>query len=374
MPNSLHGEQNQSDDVTNDDISVALKVFTVCIRVLSLAILLVVFWYTMVFPSLELKDAPKLKIQEYLNQIDNAEKDQKEQKDQAILFWYIMVSPSLALKDDPQDQIRKYLIQLESSEKEQKDQAKELAKFDLEEKVYPEIQDRLTKVNDWLITKVVFAGALLGAFLLQLWWPFWSQNITKKRGKNHLNDFYEGLLRSPQACAVLGIACTVSLFMDLHIRRSLIIIQQLGTWAGEYAIPVLGGKITEFPGWEQFIRMPGDTPGMHLSLIDALQTGALGIITLVLFAFYHWTFQAVCMQKLDEFNRIIYWLIIGALFVFILGHRTSGNFKFTNYGFERPWFSDFWYFFIAWFVFAMILIFWDASGVLRRLRARPASS
>src|SRR3990172_3753607 len=91
-----------------------------------------------------------------------------------VLFWYIMVMPSLQLKDVVQDKLQERLRQLNEAELE-------LAKFDLEKKVYPEMQDRLTKVSDWLITKIVFAGALLGAFLLQLWWPFWSQGVRIKQ-------------------------------------------------------------------------------------------------------------------------------------------------------------------------------------------------
>src|SRR4051812_8028671 len=71
-----------------------------------------------------------------------------------ILFWYIMVAPSLEVK---QDTIKEFRTRWSSLDSLNKEQAKELARFDLEKKVYPEIQDRLTKVNDWLITKVVFA-------------------------------------------------------------------------------------------------------------------------------------------------------------------------------------------------------------------------
>jgi hypothetical protein len=32
------------------------------------------------------------------------------------------------------------------------------------------------RLNVQSTNKLLFAGGLLGAFLLQLWWPFWSQN------------------------------------------------------------------------------------------------------------------------------------------------------------------------------------------------------
>src|SRR5215218_7885869 len=110
------------------------------------------------------------------------------------------------MSDDLIPKLHEHLSQLDNSKK---GQAEKFARFDLEKKVYPEIQDRLTKVNDWLITKVVFAGALLGAFLLNLWWPYWSQNLSDEDRQARLDEFYRGLLKSNHTCAVLGIACTV---------------------------------------------------------------------------------------------------------------------------------------------------------------------
>jgi hypothetical protein len=273
-----------------------------------------------------------------------------------VLLWYIMIAPSLKLKDHLKDQLQSQYT----------NHAKDLAKFDLEKKVYPEIQGRSTKIDDWLITKIGLAGALLGAFLLHLWSPFWTRNIPIEQQEKYIANLYKELLQNPSTCAVLGIACTVSLFMDLHIRRSLIIIQQLGIWAGEYADPILGREVNGFLGWEQFIRMPSPDSGMHRSLVDAIQTGDLAIITIVLFAIYYWCFQRICIyQKLDEFNRLVYWVIIGVLLIFSLEHLTSGNLEFENY--NVPVFFSFWCFFFAWFVFSTILICWDASNRLRQM-------
>lgn len=146
------------------------------------------------------------------------------------LFSYIMVSPSLRLKTDPEAQLQLYLDNLEKLDSKEKKRVQALAQFDLEHKVYPEIQDRMTKVNDWLITKITFAGALLGAFLFQLWWPFWSKNRDPNSGRdggagtaaqeereNQVAAIFNNLLRARQISGVLGIACIVTLFMDLHM-------------------------------------------------------------------------------------------------------------------------------------------------------------
>ena len=54
----------------------------------------------------------------------------------------------------------------------------------------------------------------------------------------------------------LVVACIVSLFMDIYIRRSVNLIHQLGAWAASTRIkvPVVGAEIESFYGWEQFIR------------------------------------------------------------------------------------------------------------------------
>lgn len=310
-----------------------------------------------------------------------------------VCLWYLLIAPSLQLDDGVREKFHK---QWNSLNKEQQRDARELAKFDLEKKVYPEIQERLTKLNDWFINKIIFAGGLLGAFLLQLWWPFWSKDISLQEREQQARTIFTHLLRSAPVCAVLGLACVVSLFMDIHIRRSLIVIHQLGVWAAEYGTVALGGCYEQFPAWEQFLRTSHCTqqfrpdrqgahaaqrsdpeaqashsekkpkPGMHDSLIDAVQTGNLSLMTLVLFAFYYWTFQTVCCEQgLDEFNRLTYGLVIAILLVFLLmTHQTSENFVFAGYG-RKFWFSNFWGYFAAWSGITLLMVAWDFANMAK---------
>jgi hypothetical protein len=96
-------------------------------------------------------------------------------------------------------------------------------------------------------------------------------------------------------------------------------------------------------------------------------------MTLVLFAFYHWAFQRVCRQGLDEFNRLTYWLLITILLVFLLvTHRASGNFEFVPY--ERaPFLANFWGYFAAWGGITLITIAWDFVGGRTARHARYAA-
>jgi hypothetical protein len=285
-------------------------------------------------------------------------------------LWYFLIAPSLKLKDSVEEGFKRNWADMNE---EQKGYAREVAKLDLETKVYPEIQDRLSKINDWFINKMLFAGGLLGAFLLQLWWPFWSQNTSVQDRERQSAVIFFDLLSSAPVCAVLGLACVVSLFMDIHIRRSLLVVHQLGTWAGKYAIVALGGSLQRFPGWEQFLRMGQDSPGMHESLIDAIQTGNLSLMTLVLFAFYHSAFQQVCRQGLGEFNRLTYWLLIVILLGFLLvTHGASGNFEFVPYK-RVPFLANFWGYFAAWSGITLIMVAWDFIGGRAARHARYAA-
>jgi hypothetical protein len=292
-------------------------------------------------------------------------------------LWYLLLAPSLKLKESVRIAFNERWAKWSQEDRKS---AQEVAKFDLEQKVYPEIQDRLTKINDWFINKMLFAGGLLGAFLLQLWWPFWSQNTAPQERSEQTAAIFLALLKSAPVCAVLGLACVVSLFMDIHIRRSLLLVHQLGVWAAEYGTVAFPDNLTQFSAWERFIRMPAAslgtqvaTPGMHESLIDAVQTGNLSLMTLVLFAFYQWTFQAVCRHGLDEFNRLTYCLLIAILLVFLLvTHQTSGNFEFAGYG-HGLLFCNFWGYFVAWGGITVIMVAWDCGGSCAARHGRCAS-
>lgn|GEM_PF-5884644 len=273
--------------------------------------------------------------------------------------------------------------------------ATELAKFDLQYKVYPEIKDRSNAIDDWVIQKMLIVGGLLGAFLLQLAVPLLTEKSSEDRRKQ-IDNNYSSLLDSAPVCVVLGLATLVCLFMDIHIRKSLLVIHQLGAWAGEYGALVLGGSEVGFPGWEQFLRLSGHgATGMHNSFIDVIQTTNLSLITMVLFAVYHWTFQGVCLswrdpkkykldpekappRGLDEFNRLTYLLIIFLpLLVLVLEHYPSGNFAFQIYSPLPPpfrsLFSDFKFYCIN--LMGMLTIFgsWDLWACYASKRDNYAS-
>lgn len=292
--------------------------------------------------------------------------------------WYLFIAPSLKLNEEHQHK----QLPKEKLTKEQVD----LALLDLDKKVYPEIQLRIQAREEWLVRKLTLAGGLLAALLLYIWKPFGGERVeggTPEAKRRQLEVELAAFLTSRPICAVLGLACVVSLFMDIHVRRSLLVIHQLGTWAAEYAAPAISRHQEGFPGWEPFIRgrAPGHE-GMHFSLIDAIQTGDLGVMTLVLLAIYHWIFQDVSLRSndrspgLDWYNRMISWLVIGVLGLFLLGaHLTSGNFEFVQYARADKWrprlfFPVFWGYFGAWLFILISTLAWDLVGVRNARRSQ----
>jgi hypothetical protein len=263
-----------------------------------------------------------------------------------LLLWYLLVVPALDLKVKPPP------AAAVSAEQ------RKLAEFDLEKKVYPEIQARILETNEWLFRKFTLAGGLLTGFLLQVWLRLRS----KKPGEHTHDETVENVLfeflRSPATSAVLGLACMVSLFIDLHMRSSILSIQQLGLWAAKYADVAVGGDPKGFPLWEQFIRMEQPNAGMHQSLINALQAENLAVVTIIIFVFYHWTFQEVCLRGLDQLNRLISWMLIGLLFLLFLGsHLSSGNVTFVTYK-GLPMFSSWVCYLVAFLLLSTVTVLW----------------
>jgi hypothetical protein len=270
-----------------------------------------------------------------------------------VLFW-IFFAPSIQLKKEWQEKHK--LIDFFITPEQQR-----LAELDLKEKVYKEIQARFGETNDWLFRKFTLAGGLLAAFLFRLWWPFLSPTATEwtfERRQNQAITLLSDFLQSSPSCAILGLACIVSLFVDIQIRRSSIVINELGVWVADYGATTLVGSVdphrrsSHFYSWEEFIRdkppdekssgekSPGGQ-GMHQSFATAIQIGNLASITGILFIFYHVVFQEICRQGLDWFNRLIYWLVVLVLLAFVTAaHLTSGNFEFVKYDIKKVYDFD----------------------------------
>ena len=276
----------------------------------------------------------------------------------AILVAYLNLSPSLKPSSLP--------IKIDKAKITKNE--RELAKIDLKDKVYVEIQSRLAETNEWRYRKFLLAGGLLSVFLVQMLLPLVKGTSTSDKWeerKDAAKEVLRDLLTLPATCAALGLACVVAIFIDVHCRRSELVIQQLGSWAAFYGAPVVGGGniekpffASEFMSWEQFIRSGG---GMHESWVDAFQIGNLNLITIVLFTAYSWSFHEICRQTLDLVNKLTAFAVLGALLLFVFGaHTTSGNFEFEDYGWGSWGFliTNFWSYFFGWSAVLLIFVVW----------------
>jgi hypothetical protein len=266
-----------------------------------------------------------------------------------LLLWYLLLIPALDLKGH---------VKPPKKAKAVSEEQIQLAKFDLEKKIYPEIQTRISETNEWLFRKFTLAGGLVTGFLLHVWLGLRGEKLEGRTHHETVENVLVKFLRSPATSAVLGLACIISLFIDLHVRTSIQAIQQLGLWAAKYGDVAVGGGPNRFLGWEQFIRMAQPNAGMHQSFINALQAGNLAVVTIIIFVFYQWTFQEVCLRKLDHLNRLISWLLIGMLFLLFVGsHLCSGNVKFVKYK-GLPILSNSYCYFVAFLLLSTVTVLW----------------
>jgi hypothetical protein len=148
---------------------------------------------------------------------------------------------------------------------------------------------------------------------------------------------------------ILALSVLVALTIDIHIRRNVLVIDQLGTWLSNYFEPVMIGResnpkeLEGVHGWEGFLRLnaPGFM-GMHeSSLYSLLFWHALHTTTLLPLAAYCVSFAYRRMYgKRDEhpIDLLIYFVVVTALLVFAVMSRARclRLLKCTRYHSFRP--------------------------------------
>jgi hypothetical protein len=197
-------------------------------------------------------------------------------------------------------------------------------------KAVEEIKNRDLEDDSWFHNKFLLVGGLLAATLGYM-----------KFGSGKSPDERLGhLLRSPSAAAILALACVVTLGIDLHIRESQCVTDQLGLWIRSYVEPLMHGgtgngcndckwdvnntwdgskKMTGFIGWEEFLRLtksdtkpskpkPSETKteeqiasegglGLHSSVFaNLLDTPDVHFLTILLYLLYVFAFQAFALN------------------------------------------------------------------------------
>jgi len=128
------------------------------------------------------------------------------------------------------------------------------------QKAIDEIKLHIQMQNDWFHYKFILVGAVIAFFL----------NAYKTRLEKDPSFQLIDLLNTDFWCMVLALASLVSIAIDMHVRDSIVVVQQLGLWITYYAEPALlqspfsPSSSGKFLPWEQFLRQhDSGTSGMH---------------------------------------------------------------------------------------------------------------
>lgn len=180
-------------------------------------------------------------------------------------------------------------------------------------KAVDEIKMRIEHRDQWFHYKFLLIGALIAGFFTLF--------KSKKQDANQDNHL-ERLLKYNATCFALALGCVVAVAIDIHIRKNMIVVQQLGLWIHYYVEPVFSasGYFEHFPEdfyfWEQFLRIsPNDEAGVSMHsdyLYIFMYWPHLHFLTFVLYMFYLIIFQEICLQSK---NLQKWYTIAGFVFV-----------------------------------------------------------
>jgi hypothetical protein len=205
-------------------------------------------------------------------------------------------------------------------------------------KAVEEIKQRSMIDDQWWNNKFILIGGLFAAFIA------YSSRFTRKisdgaernnevkvKISNVWSDFITDIghmFKTILPSSVLGMACIVSLAIDLHIRSNGMITRQLGLWIQNYVecVIVERGYYVGYLGWETFLRInnsTNNTQGLHMdylfNIIDAIHYYFTSIYLYIIYIgcllFY---FSRNECEK-GEFNVF--------LFIFFLVHFTLAIFS-----------------------------------------------
>lgn len=198
-------------------------------------------------------------------------------------------------------------------------------------KANEEIKMRIDQEDRWYDYKFLVVGALLATFLGQF-----------ARAGPQPDDQVLHLFHSGASCLALALACVLTVAIDIHIRDSMTVTNQLGNWLAYYAEPELLHSTfqrtagVQFLAWENFLRIE---QGMHNSILYSVTYWPhLHFLTLVVFitylAVFHWLYpyQTRPLSQLILAGFFLVHLALGA-FAWI-SHTAPETFEFTPFPFS----------------------------------------
>ncbi len=165
--------------------------------------------------------------------------------------------PTVRLREQLVNSLPKYQLQPLAS------QLFDLIKAE-HQKAVDEIRLRQQEEDDWFHKKFLLVGGLFSAFLIVV-------GVGAKPSASHGEKQLERLAISRVTASALALALVVALAIDMHVRRNIVVVQQLGLWIRHCVEAVLSPPIVPnavaptggFLGWESFLRTQLPDAGMH---------------------------------------------------------------------------------------------------------------
>lgn len=248
----------------------------------------------------------------------------------SLALWVIYSNPPLDRCQAPPD-LSSALCQKETN----------TSKLLLDEhaKVVDEIKMRIEDENELYRYKFVLMGGLLLAFLGHIALPLLKDekriieltNGKTDRNTNGPEERIAKLMNSSATFLVLGLAFTIAVTIDLHMRTATIAMNQLALWIKDYVEPAFIHK--PLMGYETYLRLPG-------AMSDSIFYGfmywpPLSLVSWLIYLAYLIVLQNVFRQRTQRRMQILlgFVLVHSSLAAFAwMGHTAPSAFQFTLFG------------------------------------------
>jgi hypothetical protein len=157
------------------------------------------------------------------------------------------------------------------------------------QKAIGEIRMNQQEEDEWYHKKFLLVGGLFSAFLIVV--GVGAKASVSGQGEEQL----ERLATSRVTVSALALATVVALAIDMHVRRNIVVVQQLGLWIRHCVEAILSPPIASNPvataggflGWESFLRIQQPDAGMHSdALYNFFFYPHLHFLTWVLYILY----------------------------------------------------------------------------------------
>jgi hypothetical protein len=240
----------------------------------------------------------------------------------SLFLWVIYSNPPLQLRDgtikatSPLPQSTGPLLSPD-------DQRNWQFLLDEHKKVTDEIKLHKEDENQLFRYKFALVGGLLAFFLAHI---AFSPDGQRQKRQRSPEKRIEMLAISSATCLVLAFAFVVAVTIDIHVRATTIVTNQLGLWIKNFVEPAIPGRSILW--YEAYIRKDG----MHADfLYGFFYWPPLHFLTWIMYMLYLTVFQNVCLHRSRQLASIVagFVLVHASVVAFAwMGHSAPSAFQF----------------------------------------------